>query len=325
MSPKLASVVLSTLAALAVATLAPARSSPLAPQPVQLVASDRLTTLEVWPATGALPGTPSPTVIIIPGWNSGASLYTEVAKYLTGRGYVVAIFGHGDNSAVVADEWAGWTETAINLLVAQNATPSSPVFHEIDTTRLALVGHSLGGAVATQVTALDPRIKVLAIEGPNASDATFLDLAALISVPILAMDGSLDLVAPAAACSDVVLARAVSVAKGSIVVQGGCHTNCPADYDLNYIFAPGQWVLQPSPVWPYATWTYTFPTIPGVTPIPGPLQRAIAFPYLGGWLDRFLAGKKDTVGWTDGRKADAELLSGTLWEEYFSAGARWNP
>ena len=89
-----------------------------------------------------------------------------------------------------------------------------------------------------------------------------------------------------------------------------------------YVLEPGRWAPSTWTVFPFVTWSFEFPIAPGVTPIAGARQRAIAFPYLGAWLDRYVVGLKDPEGWTDGRKADAQVTSGVLARAFFSASAR---
>ena len=178
--------------------------------------------------------TPSVRADDWPQWlgpnRNGASAEKGLLATFPKSGPAVAWLQQALAGSVVAVEFTRYAGP-IDLLLAENGNPKGPIFHEVDPSRLAILGHSLGGAVATLVAALDSRIKVLAVEGPNASDETFLGAASLLTVPVLAMDGSLDLLAPAATCSDVVLARALSADKASIVVKGGCHTNCPSNYN----------------------------------------------------------------------------------------------
>ena len=323
-APAIASVV-------ALAALAPVRAAPASapPRPVTLVGADGLTTLEVWPAavtSASLPGADRPVVVVLPGWNAPASMYGELTRDLTARGYVVAVFSHGDNLDESPADWDLWAEGALDLLVANAYAPASPLFHEVDPGRIAVVGHSLGGAAATLLASHDPRVKALAVFGPQSGDTTFLAAASWITVPVLAIDGSLDRIAPHALCGGVVIANAASADKASIVITGGNHPNCPADWNTDYIRDYGRWVLEPMQAWPFAYWTFDWPVVPGIKPIPGPQQRATAFPYLGAWLDRFVCGAKtDPQGLTNGKQADAQVSSGVLTQDSWSASARKFP
>lgn len=327
-------VALALLVSSIVARVTPASAGPpasvAAPQPVNLVALDGLTTLEVWPAldpAGApfLAGAERPAVLVLPGWNTTASDYQDLAAFLSGRGYVVAIYAHEENVDEWPADWSVWAEEALDLLVAETSSPASPLFHEIDATKIGIVGHSLGGAVATLLAAEDPRLKAVVLCGPQAGDTTFLQAARLVTAPLLTIDGSLDRLAPPSQCSDVVVANAASVDKASIVILGGNHTNCPADFDFPYIRDTGRWVTTPVSYWPFVAEEFVWPIVPGITPIPGAQQRATAYPYLGAWLDLHLAGQKDPGGYTNGDEADAQVQSGVLTSDSFSAAARKGP
>lgn len=326
--------VLALLAASGLSALAPASARPAhaaRPAPVNLVAPDGVTTLQVWaaldPTTGApyLAGAERPAVLVVPGWNCTPAIYQDVARFLSGRGYVVALFDHEGNTDAFPDNWAVWVEASIDLLVAESLSPLSPLFHEIDPLKIGLVGHSEGGAAAVLVASMDFRVKALELAGPQSGDPTFLAAAYAIQAPILTVDGSLDRLAPPAQCSDVVVAHAASADKAQVVIQGGNHTNCPADFDLAIVRDTGRWVLAPIGYWPFYEWTFEWPIVPGLKPIPGDQQRAVAFPYMAAWLDRFLDGQKDPQGWTTGKQADAQVKQGILASDSWSAAARKAP
>jgi dienelactone hydrolase len=295
------------------------------PAPVTLVGADGLTTLDV-SLPAALPGAGSPVVLLIPGWNVPRTKYRDVTSFLTKRGYAVALFSHDDGLDALPSDWDAFASGALDLLVANALSPWSPLFYEIDPSRIAVVGHSLGGATGVLLASHDPRVRALVVCGPDSLDTTFLAAAAFVTAPLLALDGSLDRVATPAQRSGVVVANAASSDKGSIVIAGGTHRNCPADYDDTFVLDSGRWVAVPLQAWPFFEWTYTWPVAPGLTPITGAKQRAIAFPYLGAWLDRYVLGSKsDPLGWTNGKAADPEVASGVLTSDFWSAAARKGP
>lgn len=293
------------------------------PGPYHLVASDKLTSLDVTVGAGASPGVRQPTIVVVPGWNCGPSEYTEVTQMLAARGFTVAVFSHDDNGDLAVANWDAWLGVALDALVAADASNKSPLYFSIDTARLGIVGHSLGAAAAARVASHEKRYKAVALAGPEAREHDFLgtNMTKGIQAALLAFDGSLDEVAPPDQRSKVILDGASSKYKARVVVKDGNHQNCPADFDTDYVRGPGQWVLATTPFWPWVYWKYDFPIIPGLKPIPAAQQRATAFPYLGAWFDRFVAGKASD-DWTKGVKADAELQSGVLSEEDFNAAAR---
>jgi dienelactone hydrolase len=296
-----------------------------APAPVTLVGADGLTMLDV-SLPSALPGADSPVVLLIPGWNVPRTMYRDVTSFLTKRGYAVAVFSHDDGLDALPSDWDAFASGALDLLVANALSPWSPLFHEIDPSRIAVVGQSLGGATAVLLASHDPRVRALVVCGPDSLDTTFLAAAAFVTAPLLTIDGSLDRVAPPAQRSAVVVANAASSDKGSIVITGGSHRNCPADYDDTFVMDSGRWVAVPIQAWPFFQWTYTWPPVPGLTPLPGAKERAIAFPYLGAWLDRYVLGSKsDPLGYTNGKAADPEVASGVLTSDFWSTAARKGP
>jgi dienelactone hydrolase len=324
------SVALTTLlAAVALLALAPSQQARGGSTgPVHLVGADLTTALDVFPATvssTSLAGADRPAILLFPGWNTGEAQYTQLRKYLTDRGYVVAVFSHGGNLDPLAEDWAIYAETAMNLLVVEATSPASPLFHEVDAKRIGVAGHSLGAATAVLLASRDKRVKALGITGPQCGTMSFLAAAPLVTCPVLTVDGSLDRIAPPEVCSAGVIAGVSATDKASVIIKDGNHTNSPSDYNFDYIRDTGRLVMKTTTIWPYFYWTWDWPVVAGIKPIPGAQQRAIAFPYRGAWFDRYVAGIKPPAGVTNGKQADAQVQQGVLTKDFFSAAARSGP
>jgi dienelactone hydrolase len=115
----------------------------------------------------ALDGPPRPLVLMLPGFGCGPALYSHLANRLAADGMVavsyanletlpggVQMYGPGaDLLSLSAGEYGTRQPCrlfdpivdAIRLLVD---TPGSPLFSAIDVTRIGLVGHSAGAALA---------------------------------------------------------------------------------------------------------------------------------------------------------------------------------
>ena len=136
--------------------------------------------------------------------------------------------------------------------------------------------------------ALDARWKALVVCGPGGKEEGFLSEARAVRGATLAVDAGLDRITPPDTHGGRVVERSASPYKAQVVITGGAHPNAPADFDADYIREP-KLVTTPIPFWPFVTWSYDFPIVPGVKPIPSTRQRELAFRYLVPWLERFVA------------------------------------
>lgn len=262
-----------------------------------------------------------PLIVVVPGLACLPANYTELSALLLGRGYAVALFEHDGNDEYSAEKWDERLKSAIDALLGESARPGSKIARAVDAQRMGIVGHSLGGSVAVLRAARDPRFKALATFGPGGRESAFLDEAKQVKGATLAIDGSLDRVTPPDENGGVVVERAATSWKAHLIIEQGSHPNCPADFNADYIRDSGRYVLKALPFWPFATYEYEFPIIPGVKPMPGPAQRAIAFPYLSAWLDRFVADRQlsdERLALTDGRAARRGVEEGVLTQASFS-------
>jgi predicted dienelactone hydrolase len=124
-----------------------------------------------------------PVLVFLPGWGTPREQYTALCTDLASRGYVVVALTHPYESGVAlladgrvvgpvtgATMFGGQMADLADVRTAdarfvldrlgdlQEAAPGSPLAGHLDLRHAAVVGHSLGGATATQVVAADPRV-----------------------------------------------------------------------------------------------------------------------------------------------------------------------
>lgn len=267
---------------------------------------------------GQVPSRGFPTIVIVPGVGCPAEDYSKVRRRLVLAGYAAATFEWKDNEDLDADDWDERLAELTDLLLAEDRKSGSRLRGKLDERRLGIMGHSLGGSVAVLAADRDARFKALAVFGPGGKQGDYLRKR--IEIPTLAVDGSLDRVTPPEDHSGEILSRATTRYTAHVIIKDGNHPNAPANYDTDYIRDAGRYVMKPLPFWPFFTYTYEFPIVPGVTPITGRQQRTLAFPYLVGWFDRFVAGKSDALDIVS--RGAAQLASGKLTQADFSAGVK---
>jgi dienelactone hydrolase len=130
-----------------------------------------------------------PVVVFTPGYTGTFTDYTFIFEDLASRGYVVASVDHTYEATAVefldgrfarsvsGSHWDNSWRTdkealsfAVSVRLADlrfvvdelerlNADPGSPFVGKLDTTRLAIAGHSLGGMTALPALLQDPRLK----------------------------------------------------------------------------------------------------------------------------------------------------------------------
>jgi hypothetical protein len=130
---------------------------------------------------------PYATIVFARGFLSSPGNYTENGKHLASWGYIVALpdFPSEDTEARAAD-----VLYVISYLEAQNLSIGSRFHTRIDTGRIGMLGHSLGGLTALMVAGRDARVKAAValdpvnppalantpwdyrLEGPNIDTAT---------------------------------------------------------------------------------------------------------------------------------------------------------
>ena len=108
---------------------------------------------------------PLPLVILLPGFGFSHTGYPHFTEHLASHGFIVVgadVATGGFMEAAVHDE-----KTAKVLAVLNWAISDSPVANRLDGTRIASVGHSLGGKLSFYAAALDSRIDLVVAWDPQ--------------------------------------------------------------------------------------------------------------------------------------------------------------
>ncbi|KNB53093.1 alpha/beta hydrolase family protein [Streptomyces caatingaensis] len=168
----------------------PARSSAGAKAPYvsaalsqELYGNDKLSTVRTHAVVDAAPaqGRARPVVVLSPGFTQGRSSLTALAEDLASRGYVVAALDHTYESAV---EFPGGRVEKCELCAKEDVDNGALVRNraedirflldritggeglvpglKVDTSRIGVAGHSLGGASAVEAAGRDARVAAAA-------------------------------------------------------------------------------------------------------------------------------------------------------------------
>lgn len=153
-----------------------------------------VTTNSCWNAQVA--GGAHPVVVFTPGYTGTFTDYTYLFENLASRGYVVASVDHTNEATAVefadgrlvtsvlgshlANTWRGDAQTlafattvrladlkfVVSELSRLNVQAGSPLAGKLDTSRMAIAGHSMGGATAFLSVLQEPRFRAgIVIDG----------------------------------------------------------------------------------------------------------------------------------------------------------------
>jgi dienelactone hydrolase len=201
-----------------------------------------------------------PAVICCGGWMGFLEMYTIMPRMLAYHGYVAMLFEPTLETtpissmvlSTVTPKWVQDVQDAITYLTEQ-----SPVKDSVDSGRIGIEGHSMGGFTVSEAPVVDDRVKaVIAL-----SDAT--PLAGLFKqVPLMIITGDFDIVV-----NDQLVAipayYAAQPPKELIVIKGGTHDG------FSNLLEP----YYPKPPWQHYTWEH----------------------YASAWFDYWLKGDGDAV------------------------------
>ena len=135
---------------------------------ISLQAEDLILAGDLYEPPGVSP--PHPAILLVHGstrWGRRLSLYPLLAEELARRGYLVVAInlrGFGDSetpadtSSVVA--WDSTKDVSAALTFLES-------LDKVDSERVSIIGHSLGGTLALKVSRVDPRIKKVVAIGPG--------------------------------------------------------------------------------------------------------------------------------------------------------------
>ena len=156
-----------------------------------------------------------PIVVFSHGLSFPILLYQSIAEDLASRGYIVVGINHGGGATIeysptaplgtmsmptsnneeerqlmlagLAVTWAGDVRRVLDYLPRlESASVSSPLAGRLDLSRIALLGHSLGGSAVARLTN-DPRVKRVAVMEGKLRDSTAKEIT--VSAPFMHIIG----------------------------------------------------------------------------------------------------------------------------------------
>ncbi len=269
---------------LLIVALAPARAQDPAANGPNLVRTETLSITVGGKKTSVevhLPAGPSfarPVVFVVPGWAAGPGNFESLADHFASLGFAAALYKEPDNWSNDTAKWSGHIHDAIDALTAAGGDPRSSVFGELDMSKLSLLGHSFGGAAVVVEAASDPRVKSVVAFAPvnQAHRDLLLQSASKLDVPLLVVAGSGDWLATNKTYTQPIYDQATNAPdREYIEIKGGGHN----------LYQDGE---------------------------KGSKDHAIALSYATAWLERFLQGKADAGGYTDGTHGEADRNAGLL-------------
>ena len=140
---------------------------------------------------------PYPGVVVIPGFTESQSALTDWGNFLASHGFVVMMVdtasGGAANTGVQPPQRELGLMEAVTNLIAENTRMGSPLAGQIDTSRMAIMGHSMGGG-GTLLAANDHSSQLKAAVGLNPWNpgGTY----PMDTTPTLVFDGTADTLVP---------------------------------------------------------------------------------------------------------------------------------
>ncbi|QLQ39662.1 alpha/beta hydrolase family protein [Micromonospora robiginosa] len=180
-----------------------------------------------YPATAAGNGQPVaagrfPAIAFGHGFLQSVSKYSSTLSHLATWGFIVVAptsqGGLSPNHSAFADD----LNAALTWTVAQDTTSGSRFAGHVDTARLGLSGHSMGGGASILAAARNPRVVTVANLAAAETNPSAVSAAATLTIPVQLVSGDRDGIAPPADHQRPIYA-AKPPAKQLRTIKGGSH------------------------------------------------------------------------------------------------------
>ncbi len=133
-------------------------------------------------ATLTMRGAPFPVVVLSPGFTLATSYFTNYGQRLASYGIVTVMQKVGNE--VDHSKYRDDTIELLDWLEKPTGPEASKVRGRLDSSKLGLVGHSLGGTISLLVAASDPRVKaVFGLDPVDSQSVPVKDLLTKIKLP----------------------------------------------------------------------------------------------------------------------------------------------
>ena len=166
---------------------------------------------------------PFPGVVIIPGFTEVQAQINQWGTFLASHGFAVMMIdsaanGAGNTSVLPPSRASGLAE-GITTLKGENTRSGSPLMGKIDGTRMAVMGHSMGGGGTLLTANTHPDLKAAIGLCPWNPGTTY----PMDTVPTLFFDGTADTLVPPSAATAEYMSIPNTTHKVYAEFQGGSH------------------------------------------------------------------------------------------------------
>jgi len=166
---------------------------------------------------------PFPGVVVIPGFTETQSAVNQWGTFLASHGFVVMCVdtasGGTANTGVAPQARASGLAEAVTTLQGENTRSGSPLFGKLNTSLMAIMGHSMGGGGTLIAANAHPELKAAIGLCPWNPGGTY----PMDTVPSLFFDGSADILVPPSAATPEYQSIPTTTAKIYAEFDGGTH------------------------------------------------------------------------------------------------------
>lgn len=173
-----------------------------------------------FPANGKV-GERFPGIAMSAGYIATKDDIIWICEHITSHGYITLCLTPSANAALASDSWAKAIQAGIEKLKQENKTATSPIHTLLDTDRLGVIGHSMGGIGALLAASRNTEIKAVVALAPA---VPFLGVAVNLSVPVQFQTSTNDGTIPSQAVINYFSSRLNTASdKQLLVIKGAGH------------------------------------------------------------------------------------------------------